>query len=368
MTILVFGDIEGEQYIWRQVTRNLIVNMGNPNIKYIFLGDIYSHERSRESIDMIKLLISDDNNNVPNIITPNMDKNEIMKMFKKLYVSRSMYVCKKGAMHMWKEKPRTKVKTINNMNFIYGNKEIEFILDIISSKDIQYDVHKQLYSFTAEYTPRDQTDKILQLVEFTAEQLNIMYVYLSRCVHYIISDDTLFTHFYLNGTFFKKNVLNIVSGHNKCYGKYISKKLPRINIYLIDHTICSETREDYKEEEDEVESQEQCELIPIKRHDLIITNPDILSSGKMTLRHFMRIVRPLLYENDMFKKKKKKQALNKPIKDFEIEKALNNNHSVMFLEYMNYIEKNPYLQIENGNISDPCDHITMLKLKNLRPI
>lgn len=238
MKTYIFGDIEGKENLYYN-TIDCISNNINNNNRFIFLGDIYNFKNSDESINMIHTITSFFFNE-ENVITEDMEPIELIHTYRKLWREKNLKACQTEYKQYWRTKPRNNLpNNISSSNhiFILGNKEVEFVGDIVNSKLITKLSTKEGYVFSVlvEYydTQKNKNERLIRT--YTPSQLNTMYNYISNCYNYYIEDGVLYTHCYFNNVKFD-NVNVVVSGHNKAYGKFRDERYNGLTIYIIDLT------------------------------------------------------------------------------------------------------------------------------------
>lgn len=237
METFIFGDIEGNENIYNNTIKCINENFNDS--KFIFLGDIYNFEKSAESLKMIKNIISYFYS-IEEVINKNSEPLDVIRLFRTVWKRKNLKCCKTKYKQYWKFKPFNNIP--NDYSdfkglFIYGNKEVEFIYDIVNSKKISKSTNNNDVSFSilSEYfDTQEKVEKIITRI-YTHEDLNIMYNYLNHCCNYYITGNVLYTHCYFNNEKFD-DINVVVSGHNKGYGKFIDKKYNGLTVYIIDLT------------------------------------------------------------------------------------------------------------------------------------
>ena len=244
MNTYVFGDIEGMDNAYESTNRCIEETStdSSQNCRYIFLGDIYTADNIDKSIDMVehytrKFFQFD------SVINDNSSIVEIIRLFRKIWKQKNLKTYNKSHIQYWKSAPKADADTYLydfKAKFLFGNKEIEFLYDMITSKNITKDLIDSNYYLTipvSYFNP--QTQKHISTIrKYSMKQLNVMYNYLTHCCNYYLENSILFTHCFSN---YKKmegtNIINsVVAGHNKCYGKFVDYKSPSIDIYIVDIT------------------------------------------------------------------------------------------------------------------------------------
>lgn len=262
MKTFIFGDIEGDIKPYQSTIECLTKHFNNN--RFIFLGDIYDFEKSDASIGMIENILSyffpikeDAIINYVNMMnkernetsfSPTFDNEEItmktldsihiIRLFRKLWKEKSLKSCqtKQNKQQYWKSLPKNDAPKYFKYLFIFGNKEVEFIYDLINSKKITKITKgngETRFMVSVDYFDSRTNEHKETIRVYTYHQLNIMFNYLSCCFNYYLDGTTLYTHCYVNHTKFSKIDI-VVSGHNKGYGKFIDTKYNDVIIYLVD--------------------------------------------------------------------------------------------------------------------------------------
>ena len=272
MDTYIFGDIEGNVEIFKNtincISRNLV------NGKFIFLGDIYTSENLRVSIDMVKKLTSYFFQH-EDIITNDSEPLDIIRVFRKIWKDKGLKSYNTTYKQYWRSVPKKGKELENNFKykFIFGNKEIEFLSDILNSKNISKIKQKDkndddtYFHIPIKYlnTKTKNEEEVTRL--YSCSQLNIMYNYLSNCHNYFIEHKTLYTHCYFNCNKIK-NIENVVAGHNKGYGKFRDSRYEKMTIYIVDLTSKWENLNNY---------------IRYKNNEFQLFNEEILPEGLTTI-------------------------------------------------------------------------------------
>lgn len=269
--MFIFGDIEGNMEIYNNTLECIKRNWDTS--RFMFLGDIYSARNVNDSINIIKSLSSYfwDNEEV---ITKHSDPIEVLRLFQTLWKDKDMKCINSKYRQFWRHVPKASKlsTTLNKRNhfnydrvtgnitdnlsgnskdsnstmhfkykFLFGNKEIEFLSDIISSKNITKfttNTHgTQTTYFNIPITYFNNNTKLEETTVnvYSYSQLNVMYNYLAHCEHYHVENNILYTHCYFNCNMIE-GINKVVAGHNKGYGKFSDVKYNGMEIYLIDLT------------------------------------------------------------------------------------------------------------------------------------
>lgn len=237
MDTYIFGDIEGNVEIYGNTVECIQKNWESG--KFIFLGDIYTSENLQTSIDMVKNLTSYFFQH-ENVITNDSEPLYIIRVFRKIWKDKGLKSYNTTYRQYWRSVPKKEKQLENNFKykFIFGNKEIEFLSDLLNSKNIskikyindEAYFHVPIKYLNTKTKNEEETTRI-----YSCNQLNIMYNYLSNCHNYFIEHKTLYTHCYFNCNKIK-DIENVVAGHNKGYGKFRDARYEKITIYIVDLT------------------------------------------------------------------------------------------------------------------------------------
>ena len=273
----IFGDIEGNIEIYKNTID--CINKTWDNGRYIFLGDIYNPNNINDSIDIINSLSTYFWTN-SNYINNDSNPLDIIRLFRKLWKEKGLKNYNTRYKQFWKSIPKDtsihrtynnstvntddydlkhNINIINNNStsninrtneykhnfnnfkykFLFGNKEIEFISDLLASKNITKvninDTNISYYNIPVKYINNKTKEEEEIMRTYTCVQLNILYNYLLRCTNYYIENGVLYTHCYFNCKLIK-NINTVVSGHNKGYGKFKDSRYANITVYIIDIT------------------------------------------------------------------------------------------------------------------------------------
>jgi len=237
--MFAIGDIEGKEGLFES-TRSLI-NAYRESI-FIFLGDLigYTQRDINRVIEIMKLLSVPDTLNIYRIFNNDEAIKGIIEFLyaktlignKKLYIksqfSRNIRVCPS----------QNRIIDISRQNylFLFGNKEIKLI-QCLRKSILERRNDKLIFVLPNYYSIRHNTS----FYEFDLESFSFLMNYLNLCQHFIIVDDILFVHNYIN----KKHLIGesgfivktIISGHNKWYGHFKWKFWQlKFDVYVIDLT------------------------------------------------------------------------------------------------------------------------------------
>lgn len=124
----------------------------------------------------------------------------------------------------------------NDPIFIFGNKDVAFIMQILQPIKITIgDDHKLITTY---HSFRKYDNGAIRVNTYTAEELNIMYTLLSHCRHYYIDNNICYIHCYRNARYLDCLPFNkIVCGHNKAFGMFKDDDIRNKFIFMLDYTI-----------------------------------------------------------------------------------------------------------------------------------
>lgn len=236
-TYRVFGDIEGNMEIFESIKREL-----NTNQCFIFLGDIFSIKNINSSIIIIKYLMNYFEFKIKEYFDDNTDSKIIKHKIHQLKSKKSIESYNPNYSQFWLSIPKENDSYDKKCIFLFGNKEIEFICEIIRSSSITVDNNKNVIINSKFFDKCSQNTKS-STMKITLHQLNVLYNYLNLCHHYYIYNNTIYIHCYFNFCKLRSNkdIKNIVCGHNKGYGKFYDHKFDNINIFMVDFTEYNKT-------------------------------------------------------------------------------------------------------------------------------
>lgn len=124
--------------------------------------------------------------------------------------------------------------------FILGNKEMAFMLQMVHPISLHTTSdHKLVIEY---YSSRKRDNRKRCVNEYTFDELNIMYTYMSQIRHHYYCDDILCIHNYDNAKMFMGsahqgfNFTRIICGHNRGFGQFSDDKYRGKSIYMIDYT------------------------------------------------------------------------------------------------------------------------------------
>lgn len=307
-TFYIFGDIEEKDKTLEDVVKCIERHKGK-NMKFVFLGDIYTPKSSRKSITNIKKFFElfdyeeIDYLTVVKKYNKNNEKlaalQEIRKIFNKISIELNLNIYN----HLNKFK-QTMTYDFRNESFpleksfvfLLGNKEIDLIRDLSNFTFGRID--EQEFYTIFKYNFKHIEHKIE--ISFTLNELNTLINYFLLCKNYILIDDILLTHMYVNGkTLIQKShnfnsVKRIISGHNRCYGIYYDITFPNVTIYMLDLTH--------------------------EKNDLMIKNFIIYSKGNLEYVTWDKIIREML-------------KIKLPANDFFLKGKIDETNDISTLEY-----------------------------------
>jgi hypothetical protein len=247
MKTFIFGDIEGNETIYENTIKCISNNLDNN--RFIFLGDIYNFENSTESIKMIENIISYFYQ-PQKVIFEHDEPVNVIRLFRSIWKSKNLKCCQTNYKQYWKSRPKNNLP--NNSSdfkclFIYGNKEVEFLYDIVNSKKVSkiVDENNEIkFSVLTKYLDtQEKNEKEITRI-YSINELNVMYNYLSNCYNYYIENNILYTHCYFNNVKFD-DIKVVVSGHNKGYGRFIDTRYENLIVYIVDLTFHNEQLNNY---------------------------------------------------------------------------------------------------------------------------
>ena len=228
----IFGDIEGNETLFSSTLQTIASNVDS---NFIFLGDIYDYMTPYASISMVEMLL-----NILKIpLLQQFDEStkeiDVIRNFRKLWKTKQLKLYNKFNIQFLHSKPKQENLTYDNHFFIMGNKEVIFIQEIIECRHI-YKLPNNSFLVPTDYKSKNisrHTD-----YNFTYHHLNVMLTYLSLCNNYIIQNNTLYIHCYINYRQFKdiEEITHVVSGHSKGYGHFKDNDFPNIDIFMCDLT------------------------------------------------------------------------------------------------------------------------------------
>lgn len=296
MKVYFFGDIEGEQSIINATTD--ILNQIKFSDIAVFLGDIFQiDENLNTSIEVLEHILSRFTN-IEHYITSETSMQTIAEMFKLLgkikhinnynndypcflvdklveddmfidisktddfisYITSKNNILINSPLHIEyepKEIPLLDTSDIlpintfskqnySNTYFLFGNKEVAFIKILMNMNLEKSYLENNTFHITSTYKTKRFTEPYS--ISLTIKNLNLAYNYLIRCYSFIIINDIICMHCYMNYKRFTKTIRNynydykfnnIISGHNKGIGKFFESDIDtykNISINMIDYT------------------------------------------------------------------------------------------------------------------------------------
>lgn len=236
--IYVFGDIEGYDNIFDS-TVSTIKAVDHESTSFVFLGDLYDYAKPHKSIQQVSDIL--DSLKIERQYPFNDDTKEIevIRAFRKLWKQKQLKCYSKYNIQYLHSKPKqTSIKDSHNL-FILGNKEVIFVQELITSERITK--KDNIFIVPADYKRKHkkpgQEDIKHTDYNFTVNELNTMYTYITLCHNYAIINKTLFIHCYINYKLFTDNDIDcIIAGHSKGYGRFTDDDFKNKDIYIVDLT------------------------------------------------------------------------------------------------------------------------------------
>ena len=247
---LVFGDIEGETCLWNTINRTITKNMqSEQQLKYIFLGDIFSALRIQSSIDILHKILNRFDITIHDCISLSIE--DVKQKFTDLFKIKRIDLF--DPLHPQYYKTDVVINSdlhneLNNMDnnlaFIYGNKEVEIIAFMQGINIEQSQLNGNLFILTS-----DSHRNVQRTLRITLDDLNVLYTYLLMCRHYVVDGSNIYIHCFENAKCFDKNMFKninkVISGHSKCVGCYkhlsnecfVDKRIFIIDLTKYDHEL-----------------------------------------------------------------------------------------------------------------------------------
>lgn len=242
MKLYIVGDIEGLETVYQSTIQCLRQKKDKRSNSFMFLGDMYSPDNVNASIAHIENIIKSFFD-IHEYLTDESEPIELIRILRDLWKNKGLKSYNLHHIQYWKTMPKQDLSQTNRYfkyKFLFGNKEIKFILDILNSKNIikEYINGEPHLIVPVVYEDQNTNTIVENTVTFSFHQLNVMISYLFRCYNYCIMNDILFTHCYFNYAKLMKgiNIRNIVCGHSRGYGIFEDSRFPGIDIYMIDLT------------------------------------------------------------------------------------------------------------------------------------
>lgn len=228
----IFGDIEGKETLFSSTMQTIA---SNTNSNFIFLGDIYDYMAPYTSISMVEKILTILKIPLLQQFDESSKEIDIIRVFRKLWKTKQLKSYSKFNIQFLHSKPKQEKPIYDNQFFIMGNKEVIFIQEIIECGHITK-LPDNSFLVPADYKGKNITRHTDY--HFTYHHLNVMLTYLSLCNNYIIQDDILYIHCYINYKQFKdiEEISHVVSGHSKGYGHFKDDNFPNIDIFMCDLT------------------------------------------------------------------------------------------------------------------------------------
>ena len=248
---IVFGDIEGETCLWNTINRTITKNsQAEQQLKYIFLGDVFSALRVQESLNILRKILNRFNISITCHISMSIE--DVKQKFTNLFDIKRIDLFDPAHPQYYKTDVVINSELhdeLNNMDcndttFIFGNKEVEIILFMRGLNIEKSRVDGDLFTLTS-----DSHRNMQRTLQVTLADLNVLYTYLLICRHYYIDDCNIYIHCFENVKYFNiamlKNIDRIISGHSKCVGCYkhtanacfLNKKIFLVDLTKYDHEL-----------------------------------------------------------------------------------------------------------------------------------
>lgn len=232
--IIIIGDIEGQERLYKSTKRIIKDNQGH---LIIFLGDLISNSQNsiNSAVKIIKLLnVPDELNIRDNFYNDDAIKEIINILHNKLiYKGKNIYKRSRFSRNLHVLPSQNTIINISKQNYLFllGNKEKSFIIDLYRS-NIRRNNDKIIFEFN---------QNGIHTYEFNLENFSYIMNYLYLCQHFIIIDDILFIHNFINKKYLiekgELKIKTIVSGHNKCYGHFKWNFWQmKYHVYMVDLT------------------------------------------------------------------------------------------------------------------------------------
>lgn len=241
---LIYGDIEGNPSLSRIVLDSLSDSVTN---QMIFLGDLFDARCVDVSLDLIERIMT--HFDIP--ITTRFTSDNVLDTLK--YECNSIRSCKgldkyaDGKYNKWKSLPHERnysYKSFPNAKciFIMGNKEAIMPETLHNSDAILLNEEGTHVTFHYKYIARNPDNykefiRVPTILVLSIHQLNVLFAYMHECHNYIVMDNILYIHCYLNARFVRCKYTSIICGHNKGYGKFEDSKCKNKVIYMNDFTV-----------------------------------------------------------------------------------------------------------------------------------
>lgn len=287
MKLYIIGDIEGLETVYQSTIQCLRQKKDKRSNSFLFLGDIYTPNNVNESINHIENIIKSFFD-IQEYLTQESEPIDLIRILRDIWKNKGLKSYNMHLIQYWKTMPKQDLSQTNKYfkyKFLFGNKEIKFILDILNSKNIIKEHINGEPHFIVPVVYEDKNTKTLveNTVTFSLHQLNVMISYLFRCYNYCIMNDILFTHCYFNYAKLMEgiNIRTVVCGHSRGYGVFEDSRFPGIEIYMIDLT---GTRD---------ESKIECTNYDPKRLKNYLTINNLNTQGVPTIKVDISRIRPL---------------------------------------------------------------------------
>lgn len=242
MKLYVIGDIEGMSNIYQSTIQCLQRKKDKRSNSFLFLGDIYTPNNVNESIAHIEN-ITKTFFDIHSYLNEESEPIDLIRILRDIWKNKGLKSYNLRHIQYWKSMPKQDLSQTNKYfkyKFLFGNKEIKFIHDILNSKNIQKETidNSSHLIIPVIYEDKNTNTTVENTITFSYHQLNVMINYLYHCYNYCIMNDILFTHCYFNYAKLMEgmNVKTVVCGHSRGYGVFKDSRFPEIDIYMIDFT------------------------------------------------------------------------------------------------------------------------------------
>ena len=239
-SIIVFGDIEGHDNLFESTVQHIKHDQQMNNVSYVFLGDIYDYAKPHKTISQVLDILDVLNVEQQTPFNDETKEIDVIRAFRKLWKQKQLKCYSKYNIQYMHSKPKQSSIKESEYLFILGNKEVIFIQELITSERITK--KGNVFTVPADYKRKHKKpgeDDIKHTeYEFTPNELNVMFTYISLCHNYALINETLFIHCYLNYKLFAEDckVKRIIAGHSKGYGHFVDSNFENVDIYINDLT------------------------------------------------------------------------------------------------------------------------------------
>ena len=241
--IIVIGDIEGNVDCLTDAIATIRIRGSTP---VVFLGDIYAPRDRDRSTEWIEQILKVSGVPITTYVRDGLDMvNVIRNAFETCFRVTGCDVY--TSMNRFKGNVDVPINVIDNdFTFLFGNKEVDFLRDISTTRQANYVDG----AFHCVFSYKCKEKKMDEAITLTLHQVNVLLTYLHRCRHVLTWKNVMLTHMYLNARHLIRHnrdhdkclrpnpdilrVQHVITGHNRCYGTYIDHALPGINLHLLD--------------------------------------------------------------------------------------------------------------------------------------